>query len=334
MAVQPRAMQVLITLFQADGAVVARDELVAACWGGRAGGRAVSGGAVNRIIHLLRALALDQGAGSAYLALAAIQPICGHFAAIRRHAMNALSASPNDPLVLAYLCGHYDVIGRQSMGLRHLTQAYSIDPRLVGWYYGYILEVLGRMGEANAAFDRELGRPLPTVGATANALRSAMEREDWVRYDHIAARVRTEIRQHPTITMVVSFADRVRTRKDEQSDLLLNDLRHDIAETGRTALAPIILLCRMGRADQAFEAVEAGSFDHLFTPQGALPPGEFGINALFTPMARPMRRHRGFVRLCARLGLCDFWIATDEWPDCVEEVAPFYDFEAEARRLA
>jgi hypothetical protein len=32
------------------------------------------------------------------------------------------------------------------------------------------------------------------------------------------------------------------------------------------------------------------------------------------------------VRLCARLGLVEFWLATQKWPDCADEVP--YDFKA------
>ena len=47
-----------------------------------------------------------------------------------------------------------------------------------------------------------------------------------------------------------------------------------------------------------------------------------------------MMRDIRFVGLCARLGLCDYWMKTGRWPDCADVVAPYYDFRAEARRLA
>jgi DNA-binding winged helix-turn-helix (wHTH) protein len=48
--VEPRLMQVLVVLAQANGATVSRQELVARCWGGLA----MSSDAVNRVISLLR----------------------------------------------------------------------------------------------------------------------------------------------------------------------------------------------------------------------------------------------------------------------------------------
>ncbi len=38
-----------------------------------------------------------------------------------------------------------------------------------------------------------------------------------------------------------------------------------------------------------------------------------------------------FVGLCAKIGLCDYWVETGHWPDCADTVG--YDFRAEARRL-
>jgi TolB-like protein/DNA-binding winged helix-turn-helix (wHTH) protein len=55
---QPRVMQVLVVLAQAQGAVVSRDDLIAACWDGRI----VSEDAINFVVAQLRKLAQRTGA--------------------------------------------------------------------------------------------------------------------------------------------------------------------------------------------------------------------------------------------------------------------------------
>jgi hypothetical protein len=42
-----------------------------------------------------------------------------------------------------------------------------------------------------------------------------------------------------------------------------------------------------------------------------------------------LRNDRRFPQLCTRLGLTDFWLATDRWPDCAAETP--YDFASECR---
>ena len=55
-----RVMQVLIVLARAEGGIITRDELVQACWDGRA----VTDDAINRVISRLRKLAGGIGSGS------------------------------------------------------------------------------------------------------------------------------------------------------------------------------------------------------------------------------------------------------------------------------
>ena len=40
-----------------------------------------------------------------------------------------------------------------------------------------------------------------------------------------------------------------------------------------------------------------------------------------------------YVGLCAKLGLCSYWVETGRWPDCAQPDLLPYDFKAEARRL-
>src|SRR5688572_32258056 len=55
---EPKVMQVLVTLASVRGEIMSRDDLIAACWEGRA----VSDDAINRVLSRLRALARTFGA--------------------------------------------------------------------------------------------------------------------------------------------------------------------------------------------------------------------------------------------------------------------------------
>ena len=45
-----------------------------------------------------------------------------------------------------------------------------------------------------------------------------------------------------------------------------------------------------------------------------------------------LQRDIRFVQLCAKLGLCDYWVQSGTWPDCAEQLSDYYDFKAEVRR--
>jgi DNA-binding winged helix-turn-helix (wHTH) protein len=56
---EPRVMQVLVALAQANGAVISRDELIERCWGGVIVGE----NAIQRVISRLRQVAATLGNG-------------------------------------------------------------------------------------------------------------------------------------------------------------------------------------------------------------------------------------------------------------------------------
>src|SRR6188768_1887433 len=58
-SIEPKAMQVLVALHQAEGRVVSRDDLITRCWDGRIVGE----DAINRVVWRLRKLSeADSGA--------------------------------------------------------------------------------------------------------------------------------------------------------------------------------------------------------------------------------------------------------------------------------
>jgi hypothetical protein len=66
-------------------------------------------------------------------------------------------------------------------------------------------------------------------------------------------------------------------------------------------------------------------------------PGHFvgpldGLSHLFLRVNSRLRTNARFVTLCKRLGLVDYWRDSDQWPDCVDEVASHYDFKVRANR--
>jgi DNA-binding winged helix-turn-helix (wHTH) protein/tetratricopeptide (TPR) repeat protein len=79
------------------------------------------------------------------------------------------------------------------------------------------------------------------------------------------------------------------------------------------------MLARQGDVDGSYALFEAGG------------PPNFRTKFLFYPEMRAFRRDPRFMPLAKRLGLVDYWIATDKWPDfCAEPDLP-YDCRAAAR---
>jgi len=280
------------------------------------------------------ALDLDPNAGTAYLALSIIEPICGAFARQRVLSDLALAAAPHDGLVLAYAGGRNDILGLHRRAFVQIAQAYTSDPHSWGWYYAYMLEAVGRRGEAWSVYDRDMVRYRDSGGLIANAMRSALEAGEWDRYDRIVAGTPPALLAAPIPTAVARMAASVRQWSPAVAAAALERLRREAAERDIVSPTRAGLFAAQGHCDEVYDILKGVSFAALFTPEGRLARGELGLNVLFSPTWRALREDVRFVALCARLGFVDFWIAHDEWPDCVAETAPFYDFKAEAQRLA
>ncbi len=73
----------------------------------------------------------------------------------------------------------------------------------------------------------------------------------------------------------------------------------------------------------------------MFDEAGSDPSGAYNPGIIFDPGYNgELMSDIRFVGLCAKLGLCDYWVDADRWPDCAARLSGLYDFKAEARRLA
>lgn len=84
--IEPRVMQVLVALYRAKGAVVAKDDLVHSCWEGRVVGE----DAINRVISRLRQLSAGPGAN-----LFEVETVTRVGYRLRAEALKAGSAGPD-----------------------------------------------------------------------------------------------------------------------------------------------------------------------------------------------------------------------------------------------
>jgi len=91
-------------------------------------------------------------------------------------------------------------------------------------------------------------------------------------------------------------------------------------------------LCQYGLADEAFALVEAADFSPYFLRGTRCAPPDVSLSALFCFDQKALRADPRFLRLCAKLGLCEYWATSGKWPDCADEVD--YDFRTLAKSLA
>ncbi len=114
---------------------------------------------------------------------------------------------------------------------------------------------------------------------------------------------------------------------------MLGRARRDVDRSGETPLSLLVTLAELGMLDEAFDLLHRVSFSHLFEDTGAA-SGIVSAGIIFARQTAALMGDIRFVELCAKLGLVDYWLQTECWPDCAEGGVLLYDFKAECRRLA
>lgn len=279
------------------------------------------------------ALRIDPGMGLAHQAMSELAPPADYATREALH-QRALSVAPNDPEVLNRAGQFCAEVGRLREALGHARQALSLDPLYwpaAQWYAG-LLDALGRHEETPALWDAYTTRWPDVEPLAGEAIAAAANAGDWERLERLAE---ASLERGLDSSSFLEFVDRQRSRRtrDPQSlqahrEAVAAKLAHD----RQLSISDIVRLHDFGAVDEAFEAAELASFDHLFRPDGGV-VGRWTPTVLFLAANRQMVADRRFVGLCAKLGLSEYWASTGRWPDCADDPALRYDFRAECRQV-
>lgn len=259
-----------------------------------------------------RALSLDPECGPAFTALALTKPAFSHYAEKLRLAERAYTLAPNDSSVAHIHAGALLAVGRNREACRVFDQVVESDPSSP-----YSLAV--RAYFYQAAGDAELAIRM------AHEVSAQFPASDYAR--HMLKRITWHSGKN------ASSSDRT----PEES---LERLRKHFAECRPVAdLLHVGQAASLGKVDLAFSELLGAIRDHRpiafdTSPQGRGFSRALTAVGLFAPPFRLVRHDPRFAGVCVKLGLYDHWLASGCWPDCVDEVAPYYDFKAECADAA
>jgi hypothetical protein len=112
---------------------------------------------------------------------------------------------------------------------------------------------------------------------------------------------------------------------------IVERLREQVAQNDTPDVGLLLLAHQVGLAEEAFAIIEAASFSQVYSEDGPPPTGKLSPGIIFDrTTSLSMIEDPRFVGLCAKLGLCEYWSVTGQWPDCAAYTP--YDFKAEVRR--
>jgi adenylate cyclase len=276
-----------------------------------------------------RASALDPTGATVFLARGLLEP-SRHFEAREALLDKALKAAPSDSDILRHASNFAGSVGRFREAYRLTELASEVDPinlAVVINTAGTLADV-GLVKECYQAFEAARSRWPDHDAPVVLPLLMAAHFRDWEIAQpliEIAKERKGSGYRRALLTVQLYRAPIEETRKQ-----MRETVERRLAASGSVDLPTILFIHSVGLVEEAFEAVARSSFDDRLGSLERI----FMIDIIFGITNADMRNDPRFVRLCMALGLCDYWVKADRWPDCADDGALPYDFKAEARRLA
>jgi hypothetical protein len=190
----------------------------------------------------------------------------------------------------------------------------------------------GRVEEAVPVYEDLVERVPDMSFPVSSLLRAYSFQQDWAAVDRLLElAARRQLRE---------FQDGlpfIRTKRDptpENIGAMRSALAAHVDETGCIDVSRLVYAAHLGLVEEAYRAAETARLGPAGTSDDIMGPDAYRTALMFQASMPELRNDPRFPRLCARLGLVEFWAAAGKWPDCADEVP--YDFEAEcanARRI-
>ncbi|MEZ5955640.1 MAG: hypothetical protein R3C27_00295 [Hyphomonadaceae bacterium] len=102
------------------------------------------------------------------------------------------------------------------------------------------------------------------------------------------------------------------------------------ARTGCIDVSRLVYAAHLGLVDEAYAVLDKAYLGPRGNADDVMGVDGYTTGMLFWEIMPEIRNDKRFVRLCARLGLVELWLATQKWPDCADAVP--YDFRAECEK--
>ncbi len=279
-----------------------------------------------------QALGIDPRCGGAHKALYLLEPPTGRFLEIEQKLVRAQDSAPQDGHVCWSLYHHFLTVGRMAASFEAAENAYRVDPLHPpnALAYANALYSADRRAEAVALMRHTIEHwPAdPTVHAIA--LWTAAAAGEFGFVDQIMTQRRPDgfsLEARTMIAPAMSAVGMIRHPTEQGCAAALARLEADV-RVGPPRFSLIGLCAYLGAdLDALYDLLDGADFAPLRAPSSRLAPMD-GLGHLFLRINSRLRTHPRFVVLCKRLGLVDYWLRTNQWPDCAREAAAAYDFRA------
>lgn len=277
---------------------------------------------------IARCYALDSNNREANYANYWLVPPYGDFLEQERVVRKALDVENPASDDLAMASFHSYNVGRWNKCHDFAVQARSFDPSswAVSINYAISLWGIGNDRDAHTALKAHVSHWPQDQQGTAYLLLLSCWIGDWDEVDRITDPKRLaefSLREHSGLLATAAV---MRYPTLENKTFLLEMMKTRAAKIGAVDCLAFLMPSLLGLVDEGYAFFGSLPFGPTGARGDALGMMGFRTHVLFGPSNKAGRADPRFIRLCARVGLVEYWLATQQWPDCADEVP--YDFRA------
>jgi hypothetical protein len=109
------------------------------------------------------------------------------------------------------------------------------------------------------------------------------------------------------------------------------EIEAHVRRTGGVDVSRLVYSAHLGFVDEAYRLADTTRLGPSGTRHDIMGPDAYRTSLLFQHGMPEIRNDPRFARLCARLGLVDFWRKTGKWPDCADDLP--YDLRSACDRV-
>ena len=277
-----------------------------------------------------RALALDPQNTDALAGRLFVTPPFGRFLE-GEAALTALRGSPVSPHARSYVSWYLRTTGRIRESLDEAERAYRLDALDPMSANGVALARMaaGRIADAVPVYEALVGRSPGMSFPLASLLRAHAFLANWPEVDRLLEFAGTQRLRE--FTDGLPFIRAIREPTPANLAAWRDSVEAYVARTGGIDVSRLAYSAHLGLVEDAYRWADAARLGPAGTPDDIMGPDGYRTSLLFQHGLPELRNDPRFARLCARLGLVEFWTATGQWPDCAGEVP--YDLRAECARV-
>jgi TolB-like protein len=276
------------------------------------------------------ALALDAQNNDALVARCFVVPPFGQFVEADVF-LERLQQAPGSGDGRRYIGWFLRLTGRLRESLEETERTYRLDPLdpMSANLVALARMAAGRVAEAVPVYEDLVARIPEMSFPISSLLRAHAFLRDWAAVDRLLAlAAKRPLREFQD---TIPFVRAKRDPTPEHIGAWRGMFQDHVAKTEGVDVARLVYAAHLGLVDDAYRAADAARLGPAGTSDDIMGPDGYRTALLFQASMPELRSDLRFPRLCARLGLVEFWMATGKWPDCAAEVP--YDFKAECAKV-